>query len=81
MKKNFALALAAIFALLLASAFADNDIEPADILYERTTIHANSNYETACVRRWTCLPFTPLWALPDRKERTHDTAASSARRH
>ena len=32
MKKNFALALAAIFALLLASAFADNDIEPADIL-------------------------------------------------
>lgn len=45
MKKNFALALAAIFALLLASAFADNDIEPADILYERTTIHANSNYD------------------------------------
>ena len=45
MKKNFVLALAAIFALLLASAFADNDIEPADILYERTTIHANSNYD------------------------------------
>lgn len=22
-----------------------NDIEPADILYERTTIHANSNYD------------------------------------
>ena len=45
MKRNFALALAAIFALFLVSAFAYSDIEPADLLYERTTIHANSNYD------------------------------------
>ena len=59
MKKNFALALAAIFALLLASAFADNDIEPADILYERTTIHANSNYDET--------PLSDADAYPERR--------------